>query len=218
MSRLAALLLLPLAASCGPRVELNVRGDAGCAEAACPVPDDAGALDASHLPIDDPRFPNPGSPEDFRALAAALDGLYHGVSVRDQRATRFEIEFEAGESAGRGRFDVRCLDQPGCNPFGPGSMPLPGEGHYELVSIDTHDRGQGELSWGRRALPEVEFWRMTRDERVLSFLVGYLGLSPAAGVYASIVLAPGGWPDGGDPFTQEVDAGAADAGAEAGAP
>jgi hypothetical protein len=208
MARVAFPLFL-LVASCGPHVSLFDGFDAGSCDAGCAS--DGGMRDASTWPIGDPRFPEPGSEADFRTLAGALVGTYHGVSVRGPRATRFEIEFEADEQLGRGRFGVHCLDAPACQPFGPGSMPPPGGGRFDLVFIDTHAQGRGELSWGEPAIAEVEFWHMTHDERVLSFLVGYLGVSQEAGVYASIVLAPGGWPDGGDPFTQAADAGAGDA-------
>jgi hypothetical protein len=212
MSRVAALSLSVLAA-CGPHVALFEAVDAGCREPGCSSARDAGA-DGGALPIGDPRFPEPGDAADFQALAAALDGSYYGVSVRGPRATRFEVDFEAGQP-GRGAFTVRCLDASDCDPFGPGSDT---GGRYDLVSIDTRDQGRGELSWGARAVPPAEFWRMTRDERVLSFFVGYLGVNQQAGAYASIVLSPGSWPDGGEPFTQEGDGGAADAAAEGGAP
>jgi hypothetical protein len=221
MSRVTALSLWVLAAGCGPRVALfdSVGAlDGGCAEAGCPA-SDAGPRDAA-LPIGDPRFPEPGSAADFQALAASLDGPYYGVAVRGPRATRFEIDFEAGQEPGRGAFGVRCLDASDCDPFGPGSDT---GGRYDLVSIDANDQGRGELSWGARAVPPAEFWRMTRHERVLSFFVGFLGVDQAAGAYASIVLSPGSWPDGGEPFTQisdggAADAAAADAAAEGGAP
>jgi hypothetical protein len=206
-----------LTAACTPRVELFGAPDASCRGTACPR--DAGPTDAAPLPLGEPRFDEAGSPEDFRALAAMLDGDYHGLSVRGSEATRFEVRFtRSGEQPGRGRFRVHCVDDAGCDPFGPGSS-APGDGgRYDLVQLDARQRGHGELTWVGMTLPQVEFWNMTQDMDSLSFAVGYIGVGKEAGTFASILLSRGSWGDAGQPFQVNADAGADAALPEAGTP
>ena len=108
---------------------------------------DAG-VDASEVgPPARPDSRLPGEPADAATVAAftaSLEGLWHGVSRRlgmneSQISSRFELTFVANARGDGGRFDLRCLDDEVCAPFGaPG--PGPEGGSYTIINLGERAR------------------------------------------------------------------------------
>lgn len=157
----------------------------------------------------------------YETFTDRLNGLWAGASaaINSEEGTlgsRFEITLDIAPGGVVGTFVVRCLEQPACDPFGPGSAREEG-GALEMSDLVTapYLAASGKLRWINRFGRESEapFWDMRRAERpsgaALTFDVGFPGAASKSVAAYRVVLAEGSWPDAS--ALEDLDAAASEA-------
>lgn len=183
-------------------------------------------VDAGFTAIDaGPKRPDArimsASPEKLAELVEGMSGLWWGHSDEGprfvdgvDRRVEFEVTF-APEMGGKGTFVVRCLKEPGCDPFGFGSASAEG-GRFRMWNVNPDSGGSGELSWVVSGSSELtaHFRNVQRSEvggPALTFYVGLLNGGPEARAVRDVRLASGAYP--GEPDAGGSDGGTGDGGA-----